>query len=177
MTDSRIRAIFNHPRYLEYISRNQDREQNRIFCRHDFEHGFEVARVAYIMVLERPGEHPDKRSDKHPDGAQIPKDVVYATGLLHDIARWLQYDTGADHASAGAELAVELLAEAGYTPEETALITAAIREHRQKNQAASLLGKILYLADKTVRPCRHCQVRESCNKLEEMGIIHDRYFY
>lgn len=151
----RVQAVIQDPRYREYLRRNRDREAGRKFCGHGFQHQLAVARVAYIMVLERK--------------ENLPREVVYAAGLLHDIGRWVEYDTGRDHGEAGGELAGEILGGAGFSSGEINMVARAIREHRGKGIGDfSSLGKILHLADRESRPCWKCEAREECYKALEM---------
>jgi HD superfamily phosphodiesterase len=147
----RITQIINHPQYIDYLNRNAQAEQDRIFCRHDFRHFLDVARVAYILALE----------DKLP----LAKEMIYATALLHDIGRWKEYSQGVDHALASANLASGILADCGFTPEETGPILDAIAEHRNKGNQSSALSSILYRSDKLSRPCHECLVRSQCKRL------------
>lgn len=165
MAEKRLLAIVNNNKYREYLASNMQRERERVYCKHQWEHSIAVARVAYVITLET-------------NTPNLTKDVVYAAGLLHDIARWLQYDEGRDHAEAGAELAVEILEAAGYDDQEIQVICEAIGRHRKPPaHEHNDLGNILYRADKAVRPCRFCEVREGCNKLEQMGIIQGEDLY
>lgn len=167
MNDVRIKAILNNTQYQEYIRKNQDREQQRKYCKHGWEHSFDVARVAYILALEAGRDQI----------AVLNKELVYAAALLHDIGRWKQYDNGVDHARVGAELAGKILREAGFNEEEIHTVREAIRCHRRPEQAACILGTILYRADKTVRLCRQCTARDDCNKFSEMEIIQEGRVY
>ncbi|NCC66229.1 MAG: HDIG domain-containing protein, partial [Spirochaetia bacterium] len=90
-----VKKLLVHPQFLKYMALNGKAEQNRKFCKHDFSHLFDVARVAYCMSLER--------------NLGIPKETIYLTALLHDIAKWKQYETGVDHAMEGATMAREIL--------------------------------------------------------------------
>jgi putative nucleotidyltransferase with HDIG domain len=160
----RVQAILNNPVYHEYMLNNQEREQQRIFCKHGWEHSFDVARAAYILVLEA-----KCTQDQENDQANcLTKELVYAAALLHDIGRWKQYDEGVDHAQVGAELAVNILQQAGFHGEEITIIREAISYHRCREASHSILGTILYNADKIVRPCYRCMARVECNKIGEM---------
>ncbi len=170
MTSSKIVAILNNPQYRTYMAYNQEREQVRTYCKHGWEHSLDVARVAYILVLEA------RQQPSRQPLVLLTKEIIYAAGLLHDIGRWQQYDAEIDqveidHAQAGAELAVEILVQAKFNQAEILLIQEAIRSHRQSGQTTSFLGQILYLADKAVRPCINCEVRASCKKVSEMDIL------
>ena len=51
------------------------------------------------------------------------------TGLLHDIGRASQYQTGEHHAAAGARLAEEILEQVGYPEAWKQETVSAIRAH------------------------------------------------
>jgi len=164
----RVEYILNDRFYRECLEKNALHEVERRFCRHDFQHMLEVARITYILLLEegltdRLAELPDL-SDQ-----AVVKEVIYAAGLVHDIARWRQYETGEDHAQAGAELAAPLLDRAGFDREETLVIAAAVREHRTGGRKSTLLGKRLSRADDLSRPCFRCAAREDCYKFTDNG--------
>lgn len=158
-----VESILNDHLYHKYLARNAGHEVNRRFCRHDFQHMLDVARICYIMVLES-GEVGRLVEEHGLSGREAVKEIVYAAGLVHDIARWLQYETGADHAEAGAGLARPLLTRAGFAGAEVEAIAAAVREHRSEAAKTTLLGRRLSLADDLSRPCFQCRVRDECYK-------------
>ncbi|HWJ04125.1 MAG TPA: HD domain-containing protein, partial [Verrucomicrobiae bacterium] len=126
---------------------------------HDHQHAVYVARLGYLIALEQKLELPEL------------KELIYAAGLLHDIGRWKEYQTGEDHAWVSAEFAEPILARAGFSPWEIDIVCAGIREHREPG--GSQIGKILALADDLSRNCRGCTVKESCYKLDNMLKIQD----
>lgn len=73
----RVNRIWRHPVYQEHYKKIQELESERIFCRHTPEHFLDVARLMYIYALE---EH-----------LELPKELIYAAALLHDIGRAQQY--------------------------------------------------------------------------------------
>jgi len=158
---TRVSQILEHPRFLRYMAMNAEAEKNRRFCKHDFGHVFDVARVAYILNLEK--------------GLGIDKEIIYAAALLHDIAKWKQYADGVDHASEGAILAKEILEETGFNAAETEEITNAIAAHRIVTTEKSYLGEILYQSDKACRPCRLCSSLAECNRFSDGEIPEQRY--
>jgi uncharacterized protein len=127
------------------------------------EHAIDVARIYYILYLE---------SKKNFSGLEElnfnqAKEIIYATGLLHDVGRWIQYQNKAlDHAQESAVLAGPILKEAGFNEKEIEFILEAIRKHRDPHTFG--LGKLLYRADKLSRNCIQCKVRDKCYKLSEM---------
>ncbi len=137
-------------------------ETDRIFCRHGMDHCLDVARIAVIMAAD--------------DGIDMPRDIIYAAALLHDIGRGEQYEKGTEHEAAGAELAVPILRESGYTDEETALITEAIKQHGNISVKDDRdLNGLLYRADKASRKCYMCDAISQCHKAPDkrvMGILY-----
>jgi putative nucleotidyltransferase with HDIG domain len=156
----RVNRILTHSRYQECYDRIQSLETDRKFCGHTIEHFLDVARLAYILVLE--------------EGVEIDKEVVYAAGLLHDIGRHLQYDQGIPHQQAGAEIAGGILPECGYTKEEEQIIIEAIRGHRSVQKPGEF-GEILYRGDKLSRNCFSCRVRGECNWTQEKQNMEIQY--
>ena len=83
-------------------------------------------------------------------GARL--DVLSAAALLHDIGR--RYETREQgkicHAEKGAELAGEILAKLGFSPDLIARITHCIEAHRYRGNKIpqTIEAKILYDADK-----------------------------
>ncbi|MGN0613933.1 MAG: HD domain-containing protein, partial [Porcipelethomonas sp.] len=90
----RINKICSHALWRSYVNRITELEKDRIFCGHDTSHFLDVARLAYIEDLER--------------GLKIPKELIYAAALLHDIGRYLEYLEGIPHDKASAMLAGDI---------------------------------------------------------------------
>ena len=151
---SRVNLLLEHQDYISYIQKINDLEKERPFCKHGFEHGLNVARIAYGYMLER--------------GEALPlKEAIYAAALLHDIGRWVEYETGEDHAMVSARLALPLLEVCRFTPEAIQVILTGISEHRQHYaNNLSPLGEALSLADDWARDCRHCSAQSQCHKFD-----------
>lgn len=188
----RANRIINDPWYKECIQRNAACEQTRRFCRHDFRHMLDVARITYMLVLEEStfahrmvsggceatfllkkltGEYSPGDAPVTTAVAGVPgqaREIIYAAGLLHDMARWVEYETGEDHAVAGARMAVDVLDRAEFGTTERKIITTAIREHRTGGPEASLLGQFICRADDLARPCSRCAARDDCYKIDRM---------
>lgn len=146
----RINQIIHHPLWQSSMASIRELEQNRIFCGHTPEHLMDVARLAYIEVLER--------------GLCIPRDEIYAAALLHDIGRHLQYTEGIPHHEGSAALAETILSDCPFSSDEQARILDAIRSHRTKEMAAADgLNGILYRADKASRLCLFCPAVKDCD--------------
>lgn len=155
----RIDRILAHPEHLKSLARVKKLEKTREFCRHGMRHLLDVSRIGYIMVLE--------------EGLPVPKDIMYAAGLLHDVGKYVQYETGIPHPQAGAELADGILKDCGYSEEERRLICRAIANHSRKggvfgDVSPDSLDSVLYRADKASRNCFRCKKKEQCDWAEEL---------
>lgn len=147
----RYEKILTNALFKEAVSKTEELEKNRFFCRHGMEHLISVARIAYILALE--------------ENINISKDIIYAAALLHDTGRPDEYETGISHNEAGALKAEKILSECGYTPEETEYITAAVRTHGHDGypEKATVLEKLLCTADRLSRTCFNCRAYDECN--------------
>ncbi len=169
----RCQKIFEHPLYKRHFGNLQKLEEDRIFCRHTFEHFMDVARIAYIMNLEK--------------ALGISKEIIYATALLHDIGRDEQYQNGTPHDKASADIASTILPECGFNDNEAILIIEAIMAHRGKAVSENIdatsdrgsgessdkesddssdimtLSELIYIADKASRQCFMCKAQDECN--------------
>jgi len=149
---TRVNQLLDHKDYINYIEKIDRLERERHFCKHGFEHGLNVARIAYAYLLE-------KRE------WLLPKESVYAAAFLHDIGRWLEYETGEDHAEASSRLALPLLEACEFSSSDIQVILTGIREHRRHHEDnLTRLGEALSLADDWARDCRHCSVQPLCYK-------------
>ena len=72
-----INKILHHPKYKSLLEELNELEKDREFCNHTLEHFLDVARIAYITVLE--------------EELNYSKDVIYSIALLNDIGRVIQY--------------------------------------------------------------------------------------
>lgn len=145
-----VNNIIEHPAYKEALAEIAIREENRIFCRHNTDHFMNVARIAMILNLE---EH-----------REVDKDLIYATALLHDIGRHIQYDDKTPHEIASAEIAEPILKDCGFRKKEIQQIIQAILLHRsQKESQKHDLADVIYRADKLSRECYFCQASEICD--------------
>jgi len=150
---NKVNSILNSEKFKEHLNRNKENEKERKFCIHDLQHFIDVGRIAYIMTLE--------------NNLKIDKEIVYATALLHDIGRWMQYEKGIPHEIASYELALDILMECGFNEKERSIILNAILNHRQKNNKKGTFQHIFYLSDKLSRNCFNCKVVDECNWSEE----------
>ena len=79
----RVNRILENVTFKKNLSHLRKLEENRIYCRHDIDHLLDVARLAYIEDLEK--------------GLGIEKEIIYATALLHDLGRVLEYTKQIPH--------------------------------------------------------------------------------
>lgn len=146
----RIDKILKHDLFIENLEKNETAEADRRFCRHNMVHFLDVARIGWIINLE--------------EELNLPRDMVYAAALLHDIGRHRQYAEGIPHEETSAEIAPIILQECGFRREETDIITDAILQHRNAEIASERnLKGLLYRADKASRACFACAAERDCN--------------
>ena len=146
----RIDRILSNEEYQKHLMSNEKAERNRIFCHHDREHFLNVARIAWILCLERE--------------IAVPKEEIYAAALLHDIGRHRQYEEGISHEIASAQIAPGILRECGFTPEETERIVDVMLSHRDPDcKGEHSFAGVIYEADKLSRACYACAAKEACN--------------
>ena len=158
----RVNRILRHPDFIRLQEELDRLEADRRFCRHGMQHLIDTARLAYLFALE--------------SSADLPKDVIYAAALLHDIGRAEQYRNGTPHDVAGCAAAEPILAECGFAEEERDMILTAIGSHRKekskkKAMAKEALAAILYHADKKSRLCFLCNA-EYLLKMHSLTLIY-----
>ncbi len=149
---SKCQRIIEHPLYRQELEKIEKCEADRIFCNHSFNHFMDVARIAYILNLER--------------NFSLSRNIIYAAALLHDIGRAKQYIEGIPHEEAGAEISKVILTDCGYSEDEISVIVDAISNHRGSNHidsTSNALIDILYTADKASRQCFNCKAQNECN--------------
>lgn len=146
----RINQILKNPTYQEHLIKIKEYETDRPFCTHDLTHFLDVARIGYILNLEKE--------------LRIPQDIIYGAALLHDIGKWQQYEEGIAHEVASAKLSVPILKAAGYNQEEIKRMQEAILTHRDaKVEGEESLSGLLFMADKLSRKCFECKVVSQCD--------------
>jgi putative nucleotidyltransferase with HDIG domain len=148
-----VDKILKHPKFQRYLKLNSEEEVNRTLCHHDLQHALDVARVAYIISMEK--------------DLKVEKEIIYVTALLHDIAKWKQYQEKVDHALEGANLAEEILRDIGLEKSEAESILEAIRSHRIKGEKSSALSELLYAGDKACRLCIDCEGIKECDRFQK----------
>lgn len=145
----RIDKIISNQDFIRNLEIIDNAEINREFCKHDLNHLLDVARIAYIYCLE--------------NNYKLDKEIIYATALMHDIGRSMEYQNILQHDKAAAIIVPNILNKAGFNDNEIDEIIKSISIHREKNCQKTLLDKVIYYADKKSRNCFYCKVREKCN--------------
>lgn len=145
--------VLNHKIFNEKINKIENDEKTRVFCKHDFSHLMDVARICYIINLE--------------ENLNIDKDLIYVTALLHDLGRADEVDTGINHSILSQEIAKEILEDLDFNDESKQRIINAIKNHRTKEKNDDRFIEIFYKADKLSRMCFRCPARSICNWSEE----------
>lgn len=139
----RCNKIYKHPIYTEHTRFIAEKEKTRKFCLHNLEHSLDVARIGYILILER--------------RLNIDKELFYAAALLHDAGRY----SGIAHNESGAALARQIMPDCGFSAEETELVANAIANHRINGRTDNF-SEVLYEADKKSRLCFTCSAQAEC---------------
>lgn len=130
-------AILHHPEFLRLQEQILELEKDRIYCRHDLTHLLDVCRMAWIMYLEDCRQNDKRKMSEE-------KDRFYVTGLLHDIGRAAQYETGEHHAPAGQRIAAGILNDISYPQEwmeETLQIVGEHHGRTRENGSAPVLAE------------------------------------
>lgn len=143
----RFNRILSHKDFKFKVSQIERLERGRVFCHHSLQHLVDTARVAYILSLE--------------GGLNIPKDLIYATALLHDIGRYDEYVYGKPHTEVS-QGTIDILKSCGYSLDEVTQIVEAIEHHQERPKDVKTLSDVLYRADKLSRLCFNCNARDEC---------------
>ena len=146
----RYEKIIHDEVYITHVRRCEEFEKDRQFGHHDMAHFLDVARVGMLINLT--------------EDYGIPKDMIYAAALLHDVGRDVQYADGTPHDEASYAIAKELLKTTEYSTGEQEEILNAILSHRKADiRNEKSLSGLLYRADKESRPCYFCIAEPECN--------------
>lgn len=137
---------------LDFIQKNLENlkklEDDRIYCRHNLTHFFDVARICYILCLE--------------NNLTVNKDMIYTTAILHDLGREMQIKEGISHEIASSKIAKKALEFTDFSEKEKNDIIDAILNHRTKSDELTFKS-LFYKADKLSRDCFNCKSYNSCN--------------
>jgi len=156
MESERFQSVRSHPLVQAFIAR-ADRYLEAIgYTEHGFAHTAEVSAAA-ARILEGLGF--DERA----------VELSRVAGYLHDIGNCLGRET---HPSAGALIAMEILRELAFPPEDIAEVMEAISNHDEKvGFVAGPVSAAVVLADKA--DARRSRVRARPENYD----IHDRVNY
>ncbi len=143
----RINKILSNNMFLEKITEIDKLESDRIYCKHNISHFLDVARIAYIKLLE--------------NNIDVSKEIVYAIGLLHDLGRADQYKFGTPHNINSRDIIKDILIESDFDSCEIEIIVNSIEHHNQKDEY-NILNSLIYEADKESRICMFCNSKNTC---------------
>ena len=146
--NNKINDIIENHSFVFNLRKIECLESEREFCNHNMQHFLDVARIMYIISLE--------------NTLNIPKYMIYATALLHDIGRGEQYENGTPHHSASVKIASDILQQCKYNSEEIDAILEAIGNHRNNTEKLNSLSYLLYKCDKLSRNCVKCTAISNC---------------
>ncbi len=149
----KIQGIINHPIFIESVNKIAEMEANRLYCKHDRKHFTTVIEIMIKINMEQDLAYTNEQ--------------IYAAGLLHDIGKCVQYETGEPHQYAGKKIAENIMIDVGYDRTDISLVLKAIEEHSGwiKREGFS---ELLRSADKLSRQCFECNVSEQCKWPLEM---------
>ncbi len=126
----------------------KEKEIDRIYCCHGYDHLFSVARISCLINCEKK--------------LNIDKELIYVTAFLHDIGR--AFEPEIPHDIAGAEFAKNIMPQFCFSDEEIELVINTILTHRGRDELGEPvdLMSLIKLADKLSRNCFLCKAKESC---------------
>ncbi|MGH4121650.1 MAG: HD domain-containing protein [Clostridium sp.] len=148
LINDKINIIIENHSFQYNLKNIENLEKQREFCKHDMQHFLDVARLMYIINLE--------------NTLNIPKHMIYAAALLHDIGRGEEYENGTPHNTSSVEIASNILKQCNYDIEEIDEIIEAIGNHRNNTEKPNSLSYILYKCDKLSRNCASCSATYDC---------------
>ena len=147
--------IIENKRFIQLQDSLDKLEEDRIYCLHGISHSLDVARIAYIMMLE--------------DGIDINQDVLYGAALLHDLGRSVDM---VKHNEKSVDIARSLLPECGYNTSQIDEIVEIIESHsgelpieeiQRLRQDKNLDVKSYFkIADQLSRNCFCCKAASTC---------------
>ena len=147
--NDKINHILNNKDFRNYLKKNKKFDKKSEFCNHNLEHFINVARIAYIINLEK--------------SLGFKKEVIYGAALLHDIGKWTKNISKEPHSQVSARLALEILEDSGYEETDISIIISAIKGHSTNAEDDGGLNYLLYYSDKKSRNCFCCKASNHCN--------------
>ena len=164
-----VERLLVHPEYRNLQKEIEKLEADRIYCKHEFQHSLDVCRIAWILFMEEQIASQEVADLQEMDLSEW-KERIYLTGLLHDIGRVAQYQTGEHHGEAGRKIALRLLDEIGCPDvwREEILFVVALHFGRDgERMRPGTLGDYICRADHSSRNCFLCNASETCKWLGE----------
>lgn len=160
-----VNRLLAHSEFIRIQNEIKEWEHERIYCHHEMEHALDVCRIAWVMYLE---DH----AREVMENAELleMKERFYLAGLLHDIGRACQYETGEHHSATGCLIAKKILEEIGYPKERSEEILQIVGAHHGRavsEQNCSSIGYYIRKADHLSRNCFLCKAAESCKWKEQ----------
>ena len=143
----RVNKILSNAEFKHCLQTIETLEKDRIFCKHGITHLLDTARIGYILNLE--------------NSLNFPKDIIYATALLHDIGRYDEYIHKISHHKISKRV-INILKDCNYSNDEISTIVEAIGNHDKPPTDIKTLSDVLYKADKLSRMCFNCNVQNEC---------------
>lgn len=134
--------------YLEQMKLLEELEKERRFCRHGLSHVLDVARIAWIEVLE---QH-----------LPFEKEEIYLVALLHDMGRIQEYQEGIPHHVSGVMQTEIFLDKISYPAEKRSRMMSVVEKHREKDKLNDDFINIIKQADNSSRNCFYCEVSSEC---------------
>ena len=132
------------------MNKIKELEKDRIFCCHGLDHSLDVARIAYIISIEK--------------NLNLSKNLIYTAAILHDIGRCIE---GKDHNIHSAEISRVILSQCDYTDDEIDIVLDAVVCHRKDVKNIKTLSDVIRYADKVSRRCYACDAYDKCYWSEE----------
>ncbi len=160
-----VKRILEHPEFIKIQNEIKTWERGRIYCHHEIEHALDVCRMAWVMYLEA-----HAAAAIEDPVLQQKKEQFYVAGLLHDIGRARQYETGEHHAAAGRAIAEKILTEIAYPGEWMEETLRIIGSHHGRAAGSDTGDSVAYYiqrADHLSRNCFLCDAADSCKWKEE----------
>ena len=85
----RFQKIVWHEKYKETYERLQQLEINRKFCGHDIEHFLSVARISYLMILEKRADQYEKGISHEEAGAILAEEILTDCGYTREERKFM----------------------------------------------------------------------------------------
>ena len=149
----RVDRIIYNDEYRRLMETVRNKETDRIFCRHGFEHCLDVARIAYIMNIEQ--------------GYAIDREIIYAAALLHDVVE----DTEITFEDLTGEFPEEVVEALRYLTRDKSMNYFDYIRNIRKNPIAKKVKQADLLHNSDVTRLSDCENIS----VEQISRLHGRY--